>query len=160
MLSGKPEAFGIWCDSVDSWSTDRFKNGCLAYFIGGRLIWSLKSTLDVDWHMLTRLHCFNNDVENERVFDLPTKDAFSELCARAFPPMDGGAEHSDFTHLVSTESLSDDGHYFFLVESGNRAKLIYGLGDDLSSVFEVILMRGEFQSVVLDAVNRWRKNEG
>jgi hypothetical protein len=94
----------------------------------------------------------SNSVEDDRLFNLPISDAYQELCSRAFPSMDSDAEHNDFTHLVSAESLSDEGCYVFLVESLGQAKLIYGFNQDPSSIGEVVLKRGEFQSVVADAI--------
>lgn len=152
MLTGNPDRFGIWCDAVDSWSTARFANGCLGYFIGGKLVWSSRSTLGVDLHMLANLHCMKNASEDLSLFDRSPSDAYRELCRRTFPSVDSNAEQSDFTHLVSAESLSDDGHYFFLVEGNGKAKLIYGFKDDLNSVYEVVLALGEFQSTVRDAI--------
>lgn len=151
MLYGNPDAFAIWCDPVESWSTDHFKNGCFAYFLERELLWSLQSTLGVDLHALTGLYCIGNSVEDDRLFHMLTRETYVELCARAFPSMDSGAEHSDYTHLVSVGSLLDEGHNVFLVESGDTAKLIYGFNDDLSSVREITLKRGEFQAVVIDA---------
>ena len=57
MLVGNPDSFAIWCDSVESWSNATFKNGCFGFFIGGRLIWSLRSTLGVDFSLLVSSPC-------------------------------------------------------------------------------------------------------
>lgn len=154
MLSGNPGAFAIWFDSVDSWSTSEFKNGCLGYFIDGDLIWSPNSTIGVDIYKLSLLDSLQKSVEDEGVFNLPPAIAYEQLCGRAFPSLDSDVQVSDFTHLVSAESLSDDGHYVFLVELGEQAKLIFGFRDDVSSVRQVILKRGEFQSVVRDAIKK------
>ena len=75
---------------------------------------------------------------------------------QSFPSMDSSAERSDYTHLVSVGSLLDEGHNVFLVESGAKAKLIYGLNNDLSHVREVVIKRGEFQAVVTDATGKWQ----
>lgn len=154
MLIGNPDSFAIWCDPVGSWSTDRFQNGCFAYFIGGKLLLSLGSTLGVDLNLLSALPCIQGETEDDRVFSLPRTQAYAELCARAFPSMDSDAEFSDYKHLVSVGSLLDEGHYVFLIESSGQAKLIQGLREDLSSVSEAILKRGEFQSVVLEAISK------
>ncbi|MET3823712.1 hypothetical protein ACVK00_005311 [Burkholderia sp. PvR073] len=152
MLSGNPDAFAIWFDSVESWSSDSFNNGCFGCFIAGELIWSLRSTLGVDIRSLSLLHSMNHPVESEEMFNLPSNSAYGRLCELAFPSLDSEAEVSDFTHLVSPESLSDEGYYLFLVELGGQAKLIAGVKDDLSSVRQVILKRGEFQEVVRGAI--------
>jgi hypothetical protein len=154
MLIGNPDTFAIWCDPVDSWSTERFKNGCFAYFLGGQLIWSLRSTLGVDMHALSTLHCMRVSVSDDRLFSLATIDAYSEFYASAFPSMDSGAQENDWTHLVSVESLSDNGYNVFLVESDEDAKLLYGRGNELSTVREVTLKRGEFQAVVRAAIEK------
>ncbi|MCA7925295.1 immunity 42 family protein [Burkholderia cenocepacia] len=155
MLSGNPDTFAIWFDSVESWSTDGFKNGCFGCFIAGELIWSLRSTLGVDIHGLSLLNSMNNPVENEEIFNLPQNSSYKRLCKLAFPSLDSDAEFSDFTHLVSPESLSDEGYYMFLVEFGEQAKLISGFKEDLSSVRQVILKRGEFQDVVRGAMEKF-----
>ncbi|WP_084170166.1 immunity 42 family protein [Paraburkholderia ferrariae] len=155
MLSGNPNTFAIWCDPVDAWSTEKFQNGCFGYFIGGELIWSMRSTLGVDLSMLAKLHCMRSDVEDVRLFNLPSKDAYCELCRRAFPATDSDAETSDFTHLVSAESLSDDSRYVFLIECGDKAKLIYGTGYDATTMGDITIPRGEFQSVVKIAEQRF-----
>ncbi|MBR8070653.1 immunity 42 family protein [Burkholderia cenocepacia] len=155
MLSGNPDTFAIWFDSVDSWSTDNFKNGCFGCFIAGELIWSLRSTLGVDIHGLSLLNSMDHPVENEEIFNFPQNSAYKRLCKLAFPSLDSDAEVSDFTHLVSPESLSDEGHYMFLVEFGEQAKLISGFKEDLSSVRQVILKRGEFQGVVRSAIEKF-----
>ncbi|MEX3691904.1 immunity 42 family protein [Paraburkholderia sp. BR14263] len=157
MLSGNPDTFAIWCDPVDVWSTDRFQNGCFGYFIGGELILSKRSTLGVDLNMLAKLHCMGSGVEDARLFNLPSKDAYHDLCERAFPAMDSEAETSDLTHLVSAESLSDESQYVFLVEFEDKAKLIYGNGSDAATVADITIPRGEFQSVVRAAEQRFNE---
>ncbi|WP_414448930.1 immunity 42 family protein [Burkholderia sp. 22PA0099] len=152
MLVGNPDNFAIWCDAVDLWSTDHFKNGCFAYFVGGELLWSLKSTIAVDLNLLSGLNCLKHSVEDVRLFNLPTSSAYSELVARAFPPMDSDAADSDYSHLVSIGSLLDDDNNVFLVESGEQAKLIFGRRSEMPTPREVILTRGEFQSVVHDLI--------
>jgi Immunity protein 42 len=137
MLSGNPDTFAIGCDAVDSWSTAGFKNGCFGYSIGGKLIWSSRSTLGVDLHRLSKLHCVNNAVEDMDLFNRLVNSAYHELCKRAFPPMDSDAQNNDFIHFVSVESLSDDEHNVFLVECAAQAKLIYGFNQDPSSIYEV-----------------------
>lgn len=156
MLIGNPDTFAIWCDAVESWSTDRFKNGCFSYFIGGELLWSLNSTLGVDLNLLSGVHCFKGDVVDERLFSLPASDAYIELCEKAFPDMDSDVEDSDYKHLASVGSLLDAGYNVFLVESKDQAKLIVGFKNDIASVKQVILNRGEFQQVVRDAIDRAR----
>ncbi|HHY6927008.1 Imm42 family immunity protein [Burkholderia ambifaria] len=152
MLSGNPHTFAIWCDAVDSWSTSAFANGCLGYFMGGRLVWSGNSTLGVDLSMLARLYCMKNSVEDVDLFHRSPADAYRELCARAFPSLDSDAESNDFTHLVSAESLSDEGNYVFLIECAESAKLIYGFKEDENSIGEIVLGCGEFQSVIRDVL--------
>lgn len=160
MLSGNPDTFAIWCDPVKSWSTGKFQNGCFGFFVGGKLIISTRSTIEVDLYRLSQLYCMNNAVEDSHFFNLASIDAYRILCERAFPSIDFTAEHSDFTHLVSAESLSDDGHYLFLVENMGHAKLVYGFRDDPQSVFEVSVGLGEFQSVVRDALTNSRNPNG
>lgn len=157
MLSGNPDTFAIWYDAVDSWSTSDFANGCFGYFMGGSLIWSDQSTLGVDLSMLSRLHCMKNSVEDADLFHLSSQDAYRELCARAFPSTDSDAKWSDLNHLVSAESLSDDGNYIFLIECNDLAKIIYGFKEDSRKIGEIILAHGEFQSVVRDALKKCPK---
>jgi len=156
MLIGNPDAFAVWYDPVGSWSTDRFQNGCFAYFVGGELLLSLGSTLSVDLGLLSVLPCIQGDTDDNRLFHLPCLQAYAELCARAFPSMDSGEEFSDYKHLVSVGSLLDEGHYVFLIGSGDQAKLIYGRRDDLTTVHEIVLKRGEFQAVVTEATGKWQ----
>ncbi|GJH25796.1 immunity 42 family protein [Caballeronia novacaledonica] len=155
MLSGNPDTFAVWCDQVDSWSTDSFKNGCFGYFIEGKLIWSLQSTLGVDLHRLSLLPVMTQSAEDEHTFNMPPVEAYRQLCERTFPADDSNAQLSDFTHLVSSESLSDEGYYFFLVELGEAAKLVAGFKDDMRSVRHIVLKRGEFQEVVREAIGRF-----
>ncbi|MBR8037525.1 immunity 42 family protein [Burkholderia cenocepacia] len=157
MLSGNPHAFAIWCDAVEPWSTPEFANGCLGYFMGERLVWSSNSTLEVDLSMLSRLRCMKNSVEDGDLFHLSPQDAYRELCNRTFPSVNSGTESNDFTHLVSAESLSDAGHYIFLVEYDESAKLIYGFKENSREASEVVLVRGEFQSVVRDVLAKFPK---
>ncbi|MFM0320964.1 immunity 42 family protein [Caballeronia glebae] len=156
MMIGNPDSFAIWCDSVPEWSNERFKNGCFAFFIDGRLIWSLRSTLSVDLHMLETLHCMRHGVENEHLFHMPLVHAYNELLDRAFPDIDSDAEDNDFTYLVSAESLSDDGYNVFLVEFEEKARLIYGSKRDVSSTRDLLLKRGEFQLVVREAIKKYK----
>jgi hypothetical protein len=92
------------------------------------------------------------NVLDERLFDLPASDAYNELIKRAFPDMDSEEEDSDYKHLVSVGSLLDADFNVFLVESADQAKLIWGRRDAIPPVREVALKRGEFQSVVRDAL--------
>lgn len=153
MLSGNPDTFAIWWDLVEPWSSESFQNGCLGYFAGGRLMWSTNSTLGVDLSRLEKLYCINNSVEDGRLFKLPVAQAYKELCERTFPSLDSELESSDFRYLVSSESLSDEGHYFFLVEFSGQARLIYGFQEETSSVYETFLALGEFQRVVRNATS-------
>jgi hypothetical protein len=154
MLTGNPDTFAIWCDKVDSWSTDSFANGCFGYFVSGKLVWSLQSTLGVDLHRLGSLHAMNHQVEDEHLFNVSAEEAYEHLCEMAFPALESDAATSDFTHLVSAESLSDEGHYIFLVEYGSEAKLIAGFKNDKSSIRSVSLRRGEFQQVVRESIEK------
>ncbi|WJF91535.1 immunity 42 family protein [Paraburkholderia bonniea] len=156
MLIGNPDAFAIWCDAVDSWSTNDFKNGCFAYFIGGEIILSLNATLNVDLNLLSALFCIKETVDDERIFQLNASSAYTELIEQAFPATNSDAEFSDFKHLVSVGSLLDDGHLVFLIESGEQAKMIYGRGDDLSTIREIALGLGEFQTVIKTATRTWK----
>lgn len=83
---------------------------------------------------------------------MPASTSYAKLVEKAFPGMDSDAEFSDYTHLVSVGSLLDAGFQVFLVELGDRAKLIWGDEEDASVVHEFILTRGEFQRVVPDAI--------
>lgn len=159
MLVGDPNRFAIWFDPVETWSTERFQNGSFAYFVGGRLLWSLKSTIGVDLHMLEGLECMDKSTENSRLFDLPTAKAYQEMCALAYPSMDSDVEDSDYTYVVSPQSLSDEGYCIFLIESNEKAKLIHGVDADLSSVQEFHLELGEFQRVVAAAIRIYRQGK-
>jgi len=158
MLSGNPTTFAIWFDAVDAWSTDRFQNGCLGYFIDGGLIWSPRSTLGVDMYLLSKLPCMTRSLENDTLFSAPASLAYEELCKRAFPELDADVDENDFTHLVSADSLSDDGVFVFLVESGSQARLMYGTKERPEPI-EVALPRGEFQAVVKEALVKWAEIE-
>ncbi|WP_406806901.1 immunity 42 family protein [Burkholderia semiarida] len=155
MIFGDPNSFAIWFDRVDSWSTPDFENGCFAFFIGKTLICSQNSTLGVDLHLLSKLHCLGKSVEDDYIFNAPIAEAYSALYERAFPSADSDAESSDYTHLVSARSLLDEGHNVFLVESGSKARLIYGMDGKPVSVFDVFIDRGEFQRVICTATT-WR----
>jgi hypothetical protein len=85
--------------------------------------------------LLSTLHCTKNDVSNNALYHLAARDAHAKLHANAFPSMDSDAQENDWIHLVSVQSLSDDGNNIFLVESGERAKSLYGSDDDLLSVY-------------------------
>ncbi|VVE58697.1 hypothetical protein PHO31112_05362 [Pandoraea horticolens] len=97
----------------------------------------------------------NNSVEDEVIFNMPLHTAYERLCVQAFPSLDSDVKVSDFRHLVSAESLSDDGYYAFLVECGVQAKLILGYENDASSVRQVFLERDEFQRVVREAIKKF-----
>jgi hypothetical protein len=98
-----------------------------------------------------------NTVEDADLFHRSPPDAYSELCKRAFPPMDSNVESNDFAHLVSAESLSDEGHYFFLIEHAKLAKLLYGFKESSREIGEIVLARGEFQSVVREVLAKCPK---
>lgn len=149
MLFGDPNGFAVWFDRVESWSTQGFDNGCLAFFLRGTIFCSQNSTLGVDLHLLSKLPCLTITVEDDRIFHMLSVEAYVDLCKRTFPSTDSDVETSDYTYLVSARSLLDEGHNIFLVESGSQARLIYGFNDDLSSVFDVHLDRGEFQRIIL-----------
>lgn len=155
MLIGNPDSFAIWFDEVESWSTDRFKNGCFAYFVGGQPILSLNSTLGVDLNLLSVLHCLKSDAEDERVFNLSASSAYAELVEKAFPDMDSDAIDNDYRHLISVGSLSDDGHEIFIVEWQEQARIIWGRRKHQGDAQEIYLRRGEFQDVVRSAVDRF-----
>lgn len=157
MIFGDPDVFAIWLDKVDSWSNESFKNGSFGYFLGGELIWSLRSTLGVDVHMLRSTYVMNNSVEDETLFNLPPHMAYKNLCLRAFPSMDSEAEYSDFNNLVSSESLSDEGWNVFLVEFDVQAKIIFGFGSAESSVRQVIVERGYFQKIVKEMIVKFEE---
>lgn len=158
MIFGDPHKFAVWFDCVESWSTEGFNNGCLAFFLGGAIFCSENSTLDIDLHLLSKLPCLATSVEDDRIFHMPLAEAYSELHERAFPAMDSDAETSDYTYLVSARSLLDEGHNVFLIESGSQARLIYGFDDDLSKVLDVHLDRGEFQRVIGEATTSALQN--
>jgi hypothetical protein len=96
-----------------------------------------------------------NDVSDDKLFHLGATDAYAELHANAFPSIDSDVPDNDWTHLVSVESLSDDGYNIFLIESGDGAKLLCGRGNDLLSVREITLKRGEFQAIANEAIRTW-----
>lgn len=114
---------------------------------------SQNSTLNVDLHLLSKLPSLIAPVEDDHIFHMPLIEAYSELYRRAFPSADSDAKMSDYKNLVSARSLLDEGHNFFLVESGSRARLIYGFDGDLSSVFDVSLEREEFCCVIREATS-------
>lgn len=153
MIFGDPHKFAIWFDRVDSWSAQGFDNGCIAFFLGGAMFCSQNSTLNVDLHLLSKLPSLIAPVEDDHIFHMPLIEAYSELYRRAFPSADSDAKMSDYKNLVSARSLLDEGHNFFLVESGSRARLIYGFDGDLSSVFDVSLEREEFCCVIREATS-------
>lgn len=163
MLVGNPDSFAIWCDAVDSWSTEHFKNGCFSYFIGGTLIWSLNATLDSDISLLSVMNCMKESVEDKILYELPVSVSYAELSKRAFPGTDSSATESDYKHLVAVGSLLDDGHKIFLIESGDDAKLIWSNEKLDSRISEFLLKRGEVQGVVRDIVDifeAYQKNNG
>ncbi|BAO92266.1 Imm42 family immunity protein [Caballeronia cordobensis] len=156
MLSGDPGAFAIWCDPVESWSKERFKNGCFGYFLENEFFYSSVSTLGVDLNLLNVVDSMKGSVEDERLFSAAVVDVYRELCERAFPSIDSDAEKSDFKHLVSVGSLLDDGHNVFLVEWEDQARIIYGRNEDVESVMDVVLDREKFQSVVREATKKYK----
>jgi hypothetical protein len=156
MLTGNPDTFAIWCDQVDSWSTDKFSNGCFGYFIAGNLVRSLRSTLGVDFHRLNLLHVMNHRVEDQSLFELPDQDAYFRLHKMAFPDQYSDSPVNDFTHLISTESMSDEENYIFLVEFKDEAKIISGYKDHASTVLSVSLQQGEFQKIVREATEKFK----
>ncbi|MBI0329327.1 immunity 42 family protein [Burkholderia plantarii] len=147
MLIGDPRKFAIWFDSVESWSDERFRNGCFSYFIGGEIIFSTRSTIDVDINGLRNFSCLKNSIENELLFNLSACQAYDRLYEITFPSIESG-NVNDFSYYVTTESLSDDGYSVFLVEFESKAKLIFGRAEGVGNIGEFFLDRGEFQLVV------------
>ncbi|MBB6581621.1 immunity 42 family protein [Ralstonia solanacearum] len=158
MIVGDPYVFAIWLDVVDSWSSGRFRNGCLSYFINGKVVLSTNSTIGTDVALLESMECLKADAEDARLFELSASKAYAELYDRAFPSMDSTAEDSDYKHFVSPPSLMDEGHIFFLIESGEVAKLVYGFKGDASSITENSMRRGDFQAIVRGVIERWKKS--
>lgn len=155
MLVGDPDFFAIWCDPVDSWSTNNFKNGCFSYFIGGDLVWSLDSTIGVDVNLLSSLPCLDGSVEETDLFDLPSSVSYALLVEKAFPKMESNVTGNDCRNVVSVGSLLDSGFQIFLIESRDQAKLVWGRRKEGGVVHELILRRGEFQRVVRDVVSMY-----
>jgi len=155
MIFGDPNSFSVWFDRVESWSTPDFENGCFAFFMSKTLICSQNSTLGVDLHLLSKLPCLEKSIEDDDIFNMPPAEVYSVLYERAFPSVYSDAESSDYTHLVSARSLLDEGHNVFLVESGSKARLIYGMDGKPLSLFDVFIDRGEFQRVIRSA-STWR----
>lgn len=116
------------------------------------MLWSLNSTIGVDLNLLSDVNSITGEVLDTRLFNLPASDAYNELIERAFPDMNSKREDSDYKHLVSVGSLLDAGYKVFLIESADQAKLVWGGPDAIPTVREVVLARGEFQSVVRDAI--------
>lgn len=157
MLSGDPSTFAIWCDSVDSWSNEKFKNGCFGYIISGAFIWSTRSTLGDDLAGLCGLSCMSNSAEDGVLFEMSGSESYAELYKRAYPEMESGAENNDFRHVAAPMSLLDEGYTIFLVESGEQGRLLYGRDGMENFIGEVLLRRGEFQAVVREADGRFTK---
>jgi len=157
MLSGDPGTFGIWCDLVDSWSNEKFKNGCLGYIIGGAFIWSTRSTLGDDLAGLYGLSCMSNSAEDGVLFEMSGSEIYAELYKRAYPEMESGAEKSDFKHIAAPMSLLDEGYSVFLVESGAQGRLLYGRDGMESFIGEVLLRRGEYQAAVREADGKFTR---
>lgn len=158
MLTGNPDNFAIWFDAVDEWSTDYFKNGCMAYFIDGRIFYSLNSTLNTDVNLLSSMNCMTHSVENRELYEMPALHAYRKLVEGAFPETDSGAEDSNYTHLITCGSLLDLGLRAFLVEYGEMAKIIWRSDGDKSEAAEVLLKRGEFQEIVADTVKKYENS--
>ncbi|WP_199027148.1 Imm42 family immunity protein [Ralstonia sp. ASV6] len=156
MIFGTPDIFAIWYDSVEPWSTERFDNGCFGYIVNGKLMWSMNSTLSIDLYDMENLYCMNNSVRNDTFFQLPAKKLITELQKLSFPTMDSNVEKSDFTYFLSPQSLSDEGHDFFIVENGDLARIIYSNKDDESSILEITMDVGKFQSIARNAIASYR----
>jgi len=74
----------------------------------------------------------------------------------AFPDQYSDSPVNDFTHLISTESMSDEENYIFLVEFKDEAKIISGYKDHASTVLSVSLQQGEFQKIVREATEKFK----
>lgn len=155
MLVGDPDRFAIWLDAVESWSTDYFDNGCLAYLVGGRTVVSFNSTLNSDISLLSSMCCMGESVQDCDLFSLPASLAFSKLVERAFPQVDSGSNQSDYKHVITVGSLLDEGCRAFLIEESEKAKIIMCEGKINPEITEIILVRGEFQEVVSKAVEAY-----
>ena len=156
MLIGDPDGFAIWLDYVDSWSTEKFKNGAFGYFLGGNLLWSLRSTLGDDVSSLEAFYCMKNNVEDFELFELAPNYAFRKLYDLTYPEMSCGVDN-EWRHAVVPTSLSDEGYCIFLVEFEDKAKLIYGKNNNSENASEIIIRRNEFQRVILSATDEWQK---
>lgn len=158
MLFGDPNTFAIWCDSVESWSSGTFKNGCFAYFLKGSLLYSTKSTIGTDLVALRRLPCMSIPPVDEHLFHLPSKEGYEEIYKKAFPEENSQVKDSDYKHLASPVSLSDDGYNIFLIEWGQQGKLVYGEDGEKNWLGEVVMKIGEFQGVVNEAYKNFFDN--
>ncbi len=151
MIVGNPYSFAVQFDIVKDWSDTTFKNGIFRYIISGNFFPRdvFNATLGTEMLDLEDLSCIKGEIGDSGLFNLPTNAIYEELSNRVFP--DDQDKDNDFTHLVSTQSLNDEGYYFFLLNGNSHARLIGSVSRG-AGIFEFSLEKGLFESVIKQVI--------
>lgn len=157
MLFGDPYKFALGFDVVPNWSDSAIHNGLFYYYMDGLLVPQETYTASIGTNVmnLRNLDCMNLSLESKELFSLPLKELYCRLHQRAFPVSESDVDKSDYSHLISTESLLDQDHIFFLVNWEKMSKVIYGRWLDVGSFREATFSRGTFEAAAKDLISNW-----
>lgn len=81
--------------------------------------------------------------------------SFKQLYSLAFPSMESGAQSSNYTHLVSPQSLVDAGYIFFPLQEPENDRLLFAMLNDEEDVREFKFPKGSFIYTVEQAITAW-----
>jgi hypothetical protein len=157
LIIGNPQQFAIWFDEVTHWSTYRFSNGCLAYIVDETIypFNPFLSTIGDDIASMSRFACLQREIGTGNLGGKNLQESFRQLYSLAFPLTESDAQSSDYTHLVSPQSLVDAGYIFFLLQEPENDRLLFAMQDHQEAVREFNLPKGSFIFTLKQAITAW-----
>ena len=125
MILGIPDKFAIIIEIVDEWNDDdTFNNGVLMYCVNWEVYpksYVANATLSFElWEMKKS---FSNIGIDERIFNLPKEEAFTELYKLRFPDYDNDVDE-DYHFDISPTCFSDNNCYIFAVSNGKQIRIL------------------------------------
>ena len=113
------------------------------------------STIGDDIASMKRFACLQREIGDGNLAGKDLQESFKQLYSLAFPSTDSGAQCSDYTHLVSPQSLVDAGYIFFLLQEPENDRLLFAMLKDEEDVREFKLPKGSFIYTVEQAITAW-----
>jgi hypothetical protein len=137
MIIGDPFKFAILAERIPDWNIvgdTSFVEGILFMSIDGILypkeITSVTLNSDLGHIFWFPNHALLRLPENERIFKLDKKSAFTELFKCACPCILEGDDRedadNDYTNMIATTSIRDQGGEVYLVRCGDTVRILAG----------------------------------